>query len=117
MYNPGDPSPEQYPTEYFHHQQEEFYLPNIQAPALLQGHQVQPSIGFSAQTNYDFAYCETQWMYYDSQQCSQYGAYCYRQAYAFSHMQVKERLGKILHFNLKLTLFVHGWLGLLNVVC
>lgn len=108
MYNPGD-SELQYPTEYFHHQQEEFYLPNIQAPALLHGHQVQPSIGFSAQTNYDFAYCETQWMYYDSQQCSQYGAYCYRQAYTFSHMQVKEKLKQ---FNLcsNLCLFKLQWM-------
>lgn len=115
MYNPGD-SELQYPTEYFHHQQEEFYLPNIQAPALLYGHQVQPSIGFSAQTNYDFAYCETQWMYYDSQQCSQYGAYCYRQAYTFSHMQVRRDLSNLILVVTSVCSNCSGWLGLLNVV-
>jgi hypothetical protein len=97
MYNPGDPSLESHPTEYFHHQQqqqqEDLYNPSVvHAPQLHHtGHQLTPpNVGYPLQQpNYDFAYCETQWMYYDGQQCGQYEAYCFREAYAFSHMQVK----------------------------
>jgi len=38
--------------------------------------------------NYDFAYCEAQWMYYNSQPCGQYEAYYYREAFACSYLQV-----------------------------
>ena len=94
MFNPGDPSLESHPTEYFNHQQhEEFYSPSVvhDSPLHHTAHQpTPPNVGYPVQhPNYDFAYCETQWMYYEGQQYGQYEAYCFREAYAFSHMQVK----------------------------
>ena len=85
MFNPGDPSLESHPTEYFsHQQQEEFYNSGVVHAS------TPPNVEYPVQhPNYDFTYCETQWMYYDGQQYGQYEAYCFREAYAFSHMQVK----------------------------
>ena len=64
-------------------------------PPLLLPHEQGQMVGYSCQQqqhpSYDFSYCETQWTaaYYDGgQQCNQYEAYCVREAYRFSAIQV-----------------------------
>ena len=94
MYNPSSGEPT---ADYF--QQDEFYGSNavqqqpppfpLPPPSLVQHPNplpLPPSV-YCQPPNYDFAYCKTEWMYYDSaQQCGQYeAAYC---SYSFSNMQV-----------------------------
>jgi hypothetical protein len=68
-------------------------------PPPLLPHEQDNMVGYSCQQqqqqqqqhpSYDFAYCETQWTaYYDGgQQRNQYEAYCVREAYRFSAIQV-----------------------------
>lgn len=75
MYHPVETALQQYyPAAEYYHQAEVYHqqvAPQPQCPP-----------------NYDFAYCEAQWMYYNSQPCGQYEAYYYREAYACSYMQV-----------------------------
>ena len=106
---------QQFPTEFFHHYQpqhpppqEELYNTHIQPPPPpplvhypSSNHAPPPSLPHSGvvgycqgqqpqQPGYDFAYCETQWtaFYNGGQHCGQYEAYCFREAYRFSPIQV-----------------------------